>query len=281
MKFPNPRGFGLVGCLLVLSLVFNFLSEKTALGQDWPQAQGPNRDNKSSETGLLQEWPEGGPPQAWISKAVGLGYSGPAIVGDQIFIMGARDGKTELIALAASDGAEQWSLAINEKAFTFDGNAWGAGPRATPSVSDGHVYALEGDGQQDWPPSPPLQQLSIEDLGGEQPAGLAVGMAGKSHWSLSAEFKQGELVFDVACRLRGLDATLGSSYQIAEKAALTSTSNATTISIGDDQLTISDNAPGGEPSTIIETSQDSIRLRMEKLPQNSETVRWRYRVRLN
>ena len=147
MKFPNPRGFGLVGCLLVLSLVFNFLSEKTALGQDWPQAQGPNRDNKSSETGLLQEWPEGGPPQAWISKAVGLGYSGPAIVGDQIFIMGARDGKTELIALSASDGSEQWSLAINEKAFTFDGNAWGAGPRATPSVSDGHVYALAGDGQ--------------------------------------------------------------------------------------------------------------------------------------
>lgn len=118
----------------------------TTQAQDWPQAQGPNRDNKSSETGLLQEWPEGGPEQAWLSKDIGLGYSGPAIVGDQIFIMGAREGKTELIALSASDGSEQWSLIVNEMPFTFDANAWGIGPRATPSVSDGHVYALAGDG---------------------------------------------------------------------------------------------------------------------------------------
>ena len=31
------------------------------VGADWPQFHGPNRDNRSSETGLLKEWPAGGP----------------------------------------------------------------------------------------------------------------------------------------------------------------------------------------------------------------------------
>lgn len=34
-------------------------------GHDWPQWQGPDRDAISKETGLLQEWPEGGAPLAW------------------------------------------------------------------------------------------------------------------------------------------------------------------------------------------------------------------------
>ena len=32
---------------------------------DWPQWRGPDRNGKSAETDLLQEWPEGGPPLAW------------------------------------------------------------------------------------------------------------------------------------------------------------------------------------------------------------------------
>jgi outer membrane protein assembly factor BamB len=31
----------------------------------WPQWRGPKRDNVSTETGLLKEWPEGGPPLVW------------------------------------------------------------------------------------------------------------------------------------------------------------------------------------------------------------------------
>lgn len=29
-------------------------------GDDWPQFRGPNRDGKSTETGLMKKWPEGG-----------------------------------------------------------------------------------------------------------------------------------------------------------------------------------------------------------------------------
>ena len=36
-----------------------------SMGADWPQWQGPNRDGKSADTGLLKQWPENGPPLAW------------------------------------------------------------------------------------------------------------------------------------------------------------------------------------------------------------------------
>lgn len=42
---------------------------------DWPQWRGPNRDGISVETGLLREWPEGGPKVVWQVDSVGVGYS--------------------------------------------------------------------------------------------------------------------------------------------------------------------------------------------------------------
>ena len=34
-------------------------------GDDWPQFRGPDRDGKSSETGLLKKWPDSGPTLLW------------------------------------------------------------------------------------------------------------------------------------------------------------------------------------------------------------------------
>lgn len=154
----------------LLSLLLLGIGVATVKADDWAQFQGPNRDSQSTETGLLQEWPEGGPKMAWKINTVGLGYSCPAVVGDRIYTMGARDGKSELFALNAADGSEIWSLVLNEKPFDFKANAWGKGPRATPTVSDGMVYALAGDGvlvcadldgQEKW-------RLNLQkDLGGE------------------------------------------------------------------------------------------------------------------
>ncbi len=115
--------------------------------EDWPQAQGVLRDNKSTEVGLLAAWPEAGPELAWTFSQAGLGYSGPAVVGERVFMMGAREGKTEVFALQVADGAEVWKVTVNEKPFDFKGNAWGIGPRSTPTVADGRVFALAGDGE--------------------------------------------------------------------------------------------------------------------------------------
>jgi len=79
------------------------------------------------------------------------------------------------------------------------------------------LTSQEGTAEDYWPPSPPLQQLSIEDRGPLQVA-LAVGMAGSSHWSMSVETAPGRLLFDIACRRREEPLWLGSRY-IAASAA--------------------------------------------------------------
>ncbi len=129
-------------CLLIL-----FFSIESSVAEDWPQMQGPQRDNKSPETGLLDTWPEAGPPLAWSFKNAGVGYSSPAVVDGRVYLTGGRDGKAELFCLDAESGTEQWSLPLNQKIFDFEGNSWGTGPRATPTVDGNVVYALSGDGQ--------------------------------------------------------------------------------------------------------------------------------------
>lgn len=110
--------------------------------EDWPQWGGPKRDHKSAETGLLQKWPEGGPKRVWLNENTGIGYSGPAIVDGRIYIMGGRDGKEQLIVLNEKDGKEIWKLEMSD----ILKNGWGDGPRGTPTVVDGNIYAISGKG---------------------------------------------------------------------------------------------------------------------------------------
>ena len=42
---------------------------------EWSQWRGPNRDGISAETGLLKQWPAGGPPRVWQATGAGTGYS--------------------------------------------------------------------------------------------------------------------------------------------------------------------------------------------------------------
>jgi outer membrane protein assembly factor BamB len=111
---------------------------------DWPQWRGPKRDDISHEAGLRRTWPKNGPPLLWTFANDGLGYSGPSIVGNQLFIMGAREGTEFLIALDVATGKQQWSTPIGK---VFDFGSWGGGPRGTPTVDGDYVYALGGQGE--------------------------------------------------------------------------------------------------------------------------------------
>lgn len=109
---------------------------------DWPQWRGPERTDISKETGLLKQWPEGGPKQLWLYKDAGLGYSGPAIVAGKLLTMGTRDNEEVLLALDANSGKELWVAKIGK----ILENNWGNGPRGTPTVDGARVYALGGQG---------------------------------------------------------------------------------------------------------------------------------------
>jgi outer membrane protein assembly factor BamB len=122
-----------------------------AAAADWPQWRGPHRDGVAQETGLLKSWPKEGPPLLWTYANAGVGYSGPAIVGDRLFLMGGRDGTEYLFALdlASVQGnmvKEIWSARIGPL-FTWKGNDFNAGPSGTPTVDGELVYAVGGQGQ--------------------------------------------------------------------------------------------------------------------------------------
>ena len=117
-------------------------SSARAQSYSWPQWRGPDRSGVSTETGLLHDWPADGPPLLWCFRKAGLGYSGPAIVGDRLYTMGARQGVEKLIAVHVPDGNEVWAV---EMGPLFK-NDWGNGPRGTPTVDGDRVYALSGLG---------------------------------------------------------------------------------------------------------------------------------------
>jgi outer membrane protein assembly factor BamB len=48
-------------------------------GGDCPRFRGPAGDGQFSETGLLKQWPEGGPKLAWTAQGLGQGYSSATV----------------------------------------------------------------------------------------------------------------------------------------------------------------------------------------------------------
>jgi hypothetical protein len=78
------------------------------------------------------------------------------------------------------------------------------------------LRSVEGTSADEWPPSPALQNCSLQEIRPGERAAFIVGMAGKSHWSASMEAlpHQGALVFDFACRVHQTPQWLGTSYAI-------------------------------------------------------------------
>jgi outer membrane protein assembly factor BamB len=118
------------------------ISAGSALASDWPQWRGPNRDDLSTETGLLKSWPAGGPPLAWKATSLGGGYAGVAVAKGRVFTMGDANQASRLMALDESSGKELWTARIGAAA-TVGGHD---GPRGTPTVDGELVYALNQTG---------------------------------------------------------------------------------------------------------------------------------------
>lgn len=119
------------------------LPAPAAAGEDWPQWRGPNRDGISLETGLRQNWPDGGPALIFRADGLGAGYSTVAVADGRIHTQGMASGREWVITLNAETGAQLWSTPHAE-AYR-DGR--GDGPRGVPTVVDGKVYALGARGQ--------------------------------------------------------------------------------------------------------------------------------------
>lgn len=100
----------------------------------WPRFHGPNNDNISPATGLLKQWPEGGPKLLWSSKGMGEGYASVSLADGRIYTAGNRDGKTVATAMDL-DGKILWQVPA--------GKAWEKeypGTRSTPTIDGDRLY---------------------------------------------------------------------------------------------------------------------------------------------
>ena len=129
------------GMSILVAAVLVSVSSSSGLAEDWPQFLGKNRNGVSSETGLIQTWPKSGPKIAWRTP-LGTSMSGVAISDGVAFTLFQDDQKLYVTALNAVDGKEIWRTAF---AGAYE-NAMGNGPRATPTVAEGRVFAFTGEG---------------------------------------------------------------------------------------------------------------------------------------
>src|SRR5262245_16650669 len=111
-------------------------------GADWPQFRGPNRDDVSKETGLLQRWPKDGPKLLWTYADAGIGYSGPAIIGNRLYCMGGDGTNDFVFCLDTQNGKKLWQTNIGP----YFKNGYGDGPRGTPTLDGNVLFAIGGQG---------------------------------------------------------------------------------------------------------------------------------------
>ena len=112
-----------------------------AAAADWPQWRGPRRDGVSTESGLSVDWADGAPTELW-TRAIGEGFSGVSVVGDRVYTMAGQGDDEVVLCLDALAGEDIWRARVDRKFTEGHGN----GPRSTPTVHDGVVYALSAWG---------------------------------------------------------------------------------------------------------------------------------------
>lgn len=111
---------------------------------EWSQFRGPKRDAQSTDTGLLKQWPAGGPPLAWKAAGLGVGFSSVAHAKNRLYTLGEDGGKCNLLALNAADGKVVYKVPFGGAVTDPQG---GPGPRSTPATDGTVVVAVAPTGE--------------------------------------------------------------------------------------------------------------------------------------
>lgn len=123
-----------------IAILWIVLLSPALFAAEWMQWRGPNHDGVSSETGLLDSWPEGGPKLLWKTDNLGGGYSNLSFADDRMFSMGDHDDGCYLQAFEQNGGKEIWRLKVG-RAGASPRNGF-PGPRCTPATDGKLVFAV-------------------------------------------------------------------------------------------------------------------------------------------
>ncbi len=128
--------------MLIISLVIQATgSLSLATHQDWPQWRGPNRDGVAERINLPDRLPEN--LQFVWKVEVGEGYSAPVAADSKVVLLVRQREKEVVLCLNGQNGQEIWRYSYAAP-YTprADARPHGKGPKATPAIAAGKVYAF-------------------------------------------------------------------------------------------------------------------------------------------
>ncbi|MEK0424167.1 MAG: hypothetical protein RJB11_258, partial [Planctomycetota bacterium] len=103
---------------------------------------GPQGNSAQSGTRLSDDW-NANPPQEIWRKRIGPAWSSFVVGADRLFTQEQREQDEAVACYDAKTGEPIWSFKTPSRFFESLG---GLGPRATPTLADGSIYALGAEG---------------------------------------------------------------------------------------------------------------------------------------
>jgi outer membrane protein assembly factor BamB len=109
---------------------------------EWPEFRGADRAGRCLGPKISTNWSNRPPQQLWRIQ-VGPAWSSFAVAGRMLFTQEQRGPKETVVCYDADSGKEIWKTEIDAR---LDDPMGGPGPRATPTLANGALYATGSTG---------------------------------------------------------------------------------------------------------------------------------------